>query len=83
MSVPSQYGPGDELVPAWGRQLTVPCPRCTLATHRHPTMDYDGEYVSQQYQGPEAESAYRLVYAFTDHDVVQVWGTSMPRQVEL
>ncbi|MFD8932381.1 hypothetical protein [Streptomyces mirabilis] len=51
--------------------------------HRYPTMDYDGEYVSQQYQGPEAESAYRLVYAFTDHDVVRVWGTSMPRQVEL
>lgn len=42
MSVPSAHGPGDELVPAWGRQLTVPCPRCILATHRHRTMHYDG-----------------------------------------
>ncbi|MEU8718574.1 hypothetical protein [Streptomyces sp. NPDC048663] len=41
------------------------------------------QYVSEQYRGPEAASAYRLVYAFTDHDVVRVWGTPLPRQVEL
>ncbi|MFF9090483.1 hypothetical protein ACF1BE_29640 [Streptomyces sp. NPDC014991] len=41
------------------------------------------QYLSQQYQSPEAASAYRLVYAFTDHDVVRVWGTPALRQVEL
>ncbi len=41
------------------------------------------QYVSQQHQAPEAGSAYRLVYAFTDHNVVRVWGTSTLRQVEL
>lgn len=40
------------------------------------------QYVRQQYQGPEAASAYRLVYAFTDHDVVRVWGTPTLRRVE-
>lgn len=25
-----------------GRRLTVPCPACTLATHRHRTLDFDG-----------------------------------------
>lgn len=51
-------------------------------TPRHSKQEAE-QYVSQQYQGPEAASAYRLVYVFTDHDVVRVWGTPTLRQVEL
>jgi hypothetical protein len=33
------------------------------------------EYVEELLHAPEPASAYRLVYAFTDHEVVRVWGT--------
>lgn len=42
MSAPSQSGLGNAGVPEWGRRLTVPCPACGLATHRHHTLDFDG-----------------------------------------
>ncbi|MER6384925.1 hypothetical protein [Streptomyces sp. NPDC001250] len=51
-------------------------------TPRHSEQEAE-QYVSQKYQGPEAASAYRLVYAFADHDVVRVWGTPALRQAEL
>lgn len=40
------------------------------------------QYVAQLLRGPDAASAYRLVYAFTDHEVLRVWGTPAvtPRQ---
>nr|WP_307160933.1 hypothetical protein [Streptomyces rishiriensis] len=39
-------------------------------------------HLTQLRQGPDAASAYRLVYAFTDHHVQRVWGTATftPRQ---
>lgn len=40
-------------------------------------------YLAQLRSGPDAASAYRLVYAFTDHDVVRVWGPPALRQAEL
>lgn len=53
MSVPPPYSPQDDLVPAWGRKLTVPCPACTLPTHRHRTMDYDGVTTYRSQAGPD------------------------------
>ncbi|MFJ2303301.1 hypothetical protein [Streptomyces sp. NPDC087787] len=38
------------------------------------------EYLAQLRQGPHPATAYRLVYAFTDHNVVRVWGTPTFRQ---
>ncbi|WP_331748699.1 hypothetical protein [Streptomyces chartreusis] len=40
------------------------------------------QYLGQLRQSPDAASAYRLVYAFTDHQVLRVWGTPTvtPRQ---
>ncbi|MFJ3229162.1 hypothetical protein ACIPJS_38235 [Streptomyces sp. NPDC086783] len=31
-------------------------------------------YLTQLWHSPDAASAYRLVYAFTDHQVLRVWG---------
>ncbi|MGW9563295.1 DUF6083 domain-containing protein [Streptomyces albidoflavus] len=43
MNAPSPSdGLGNTAVPAWGRRLTVACPACGLATHRHHTLDFDG-----------------------------------------
>jgi hypothetical protein len=41
------------------------------------------DYLLQQLRGPEPASAYRLVYAFTDHDIVRTWGTPAARRLEL
>ncbi|CAL9327241.1 hypothetical protein [Streptomyces sp. SudanB182_2057] len=42
------------------------------------------QYLAELRRGPDPAPAYRLVYAFTDHEVVRVWGTPSPRpQVEL
>lgn len=57
MSVPPPYSPQDDLVPAWGRKLTVPCPACTLPTHRHRTMDYDGVTTYRSQAGPDPARA--------------------------
>ncbi|MGP4092454.1 hypothetical protein, partial [Streptomyces sp. KR55] len=40
------------------------------------------QYLAQLSHGSDAASAYRLVYAFTDHQVLRVWGTPTftPRQ---
>ncbi|MFE6946103.1 hypothetical protein [Streptomyces chartreusis] len=40
------------------------------------------QYLTKLRQSPDAASAYRLVYAFTDHQVPRVWGTPTvtPRQ---
>jgi hypothetical protein len=34
------------------------------------------QYLEQLRQGPNAAAAYRLVYAFTDHQVLRIWGTA-------
>ncbi|MEU6777435.1 hypothetical protein [Streptomyces sp. NPDC046759] len=53
---------------------------CGTPRHSEPEAE---QYLSRLYQGPQAAPAYRLVYAFTDHSVVRVWGTPALRQVEL
>ncbi|MFD0009027.1 hypothetical protein ACFVJ4_42685 [Streptomyces sp. NPDC127178] len=53
MSVPTQPGDGESLSPAWGRKLTVPCPACGLATHRHRTLDFDGVNTYRPQAGPD------------------------------
>ncbi|MFF5019568.1 hypothetical protein [Streptomyces sp. NPDC001165] len=57
MTVPSQRGLDDSLVPAWGRKLTVPCPHCGLATHRHRTLDFDGVNIYRPQAGPDPTRA--------------------------
>lgn len=57
MSVPPQQRPGDEHVPVWGRRLTVPCPACTLATHRHRTLTFDGATTYRPQATPDAVRA--------------------------
>ncbi|WP_331748697.1 DUF6083 domain-containing protein [Streptomyces chartreusis] len=54
MSVPSQHEPDADLVPGWGRRLTVPCPQCGLATHRHRTLDFDGVNIYRPQAGPDS-----------------------------
>jgi hypothetical protein len=61
----------------WNGQFWQVC-----GSPRHSEQEAE-QYVSHQYRGSEAASAYRLVYAFTDHDVVRVWGTPTLRPVEL
>ncbi|MGW2426749.1 hypothetical protein ACWC0C_47775 [Streptomyces sp. NPDC001709] len=41
------------------------------------------QYLAQLRHGPNSASAYRLVYAFTDHNVTRVWGTPALRQQDL
>jgi hypothetical protein len=53
VSVPAQSGPGEVGIPGWGRKLTVPCPACGLATHRHRSLDYDGVNVYRPQAGPD------------------------------
>ncbi|MET9197110.1 hypothetical protein ABZX60_27885 [Streptomyces olivaceus] len=80
--VPSSYRirqdqpqPSKRWIPEmWNGQSWQMC-----GTPRHSEQEAE-QYVSRQYQEPEAASAYRLVYAFTDHDVVRVWGTPGPRR---
>lgn len=56
---------------------------CPGRHHRRSEADAR-EYLTRLWHGPDATSAYRLVYAFTDHSVVRVWGTPAPcRQVDL
>ncbi|MFI1354490.1 hypothetical protein ACH4TV_13040 [Streptomyces sp. NPDC020898] len=50
---------------------------------RVPSPQWPGDELVPQYQGPEAASAYRLVYAFTDHGVVRVCATPTLRRAEL
>jgi hypothetical protein len=38
------------------------------------------QHVADLCRGPNPAPAYRVVYAFTDHNVVRVWGTPAPRQ---
>lgn len=38
------------------------------------------EYLAQLWRGSNPAPAYRLVYAFTDHNVVRTWGTPTLRQ---
>lgn len=54
MGAPSRDGRGEELVPAWGRKLTVPCPLCGVPTHRHRTLDYDGVNIYRPQSDPDA-----------------------------
>ncbi|WP_331722299.1 hypothetical protein [Streptomyces canus] len=74
MSVPSQQGPGEDLVPGWGRKLTVPCPHCTLATQRHRTLDFDGVNIYRSQAGPDPA---RVVEG-EDPTVERVWIALMP-----
>ncbi|WP_225828771.1 hypothetical protein [Streptomyces naphthomycinicus] len=43
------------------------------------------QYIDQLFTGPQPAAAYRLVHAYTDHNVVRVWGTptTVSRTVEL
>ncbi|MFF3376796.1 hypothetical protein ACFYXF_28075 [Streptomyces sp. NPDC002680] len=43
----------DSHVPVWGRKLTVPCPECGLATHRHRTLTFDGVSTYRRHAGPD------------------------------
>ncbi|NEC90685.1 hypothetical protein [Streptomyces sp. SID12501] len=43
----------DSRVPGWGRKLTVPCPECGLATHRHRTLRFDGVNGYRPHAGPD------------------------------
>lgn len=52
MSASVPPGLGDDGVPAWGRRLTVLCPACGLATHRHRTLDFDGVNTYRLQAGP-------------------------------
>ncbi|MCE0446785.1 hypothetical protein LT493_25995 [Streptomyces tricolor] len=38
------------------------------------------QYLADVRRGLDPAPAYRLVYAFTDHNVLRVWGTPAPRQ---
>lgn len=51
-SSPPRSGAGDA-IPSWGRRLTVPCPACGLATHRHRTLDFDGTNIYRSHAGPD------------------------------
>lgn len=53
-------------------------------TPRHTEKEAE-EHLEQLRRSPDAASAHRIVYAFTDHAVVRVWGTPTvrPRSLEL
>ncbi|GHA69333.1 hypothetical protein GCM10010345_86080 [Streptomyces canarius] len=34
-----------------------------------------GQYIGQLLKGPQPADAYRPVHAYTDHNVIRVWGT--------
>ena len=53
MSFPSEPGSGEVQIPRWGRKLTVPCPRCGLATQRHRTLDFDGVNIYRPQARPD------------------------------
>lgn len=74
MSVPSQHGPGEDQIPVWGRKLTVPCPQCGLATHRHRTMDFDGMNVYRPQAGPDPAR----VIGEGEPEVEQAWIALVP-----
>jgi hypothetical protein len=74
VSIPSQHGPEDSLVPAWGRKLTVPCPACGLATHRHRTLDFDGVNIYRPQARPDAVQAV----SGEEPDVERAWIALMP-----
>ncbi|WP_331722298.1 hypothetical protein [Streptomyces canus] len=61
----------------WNGQAWQVC-----GTPRQSEQDAEN-YLAQLRSGPDAASAYRLVYAFTDHDVARVWGIPALRQAEL
>jgi hypothetical protein len=52
-SPPSLNDPDEAGVPEWGRKLTVACPWCGLATHRHRSLDFDGVNVYRLQAGPD------------------------------
>ncbi|MFH8342992.1 hypothetical protein [Streptomyces sp. AM6-12] len=61
----------------WNGQAWQPC-----GTPRRSEPEAQ-QYLAQLRQAPNPATAYRLVYAFTDHDIVRVWGTPALRQAEL
>ncbi|MFF7858754.1 DUF6083 domain-containing protein [Streptomyces sp. NPDC007904] len=74
MSVPARPEPPGAEVPAWGRRLTVPCPACGLATHRHRTLDYDGVSTYRSQAGPDPAH----VIAGEEPEVEAAWIALIP-----
>jgi hypothetical protein len=83
--VPSRYGlredrpqPHERWLPElWNGQNWQLC-----GTPRRSRRDAEA-YIAAQRDAPRAASAYRLVQAFTDHEVVRVWGTPVLRPTRL
>ncbi|MFI9176110.1 hypothetical protein [Streptomyces lincolnensis] len=83
--LPSQYTvraeqpePRDRWMPEmWNGRTWQLC-----GTPRHSRQAAE-EHLEQLLQAPDRASAYRLVHAFTDHNVVRVWGTPTVRTPEL
>lgn len=61
----------------WNGQTWQMC-----GTPRHSEQEAE-QYVGQQYQESGPASACRLLYAFTDHNVVRIWGIPALRTAEL
>ncbi|MER5200525.1 hypothetical protein ACWD3J_44070 [Streptomyces sp. NPDC002755] len=61
----------------WNGQAWQVC-----GTPRQSEQDAE-RFLAQLRDSPGAASGYRLVYAFTDHDVTRIWGTPTLRQPEL
>lgn len=73
MGAPSRQDPGEQ-IPSWGRKLTVSCPHCTVATHRHRSMDFDGVNVYRPQAGPDPTR----VLENGEPEVEQVWIALVP-----
>ncbi len=73
MGAPSRQDPGEHIL-SWGRKLTVPCPHCTVATHRHRSMDFDGVNVYRPQAGPDPTR----VLENGEPEVEQAWIALVP-----
>lgn len=60
----------------WNGQVWQLC-----GTPRHDRREAE-HYLAAQRREPRAASAYRLVHAFTDYEVVRVWGTPVKVDIE-
>lgn len=82
--VPSQHAirgdrpePQERWLPEmWNGQVWQLC-----GTPRRSRSDAEA-YLAELLRGPDPAPAYRLVHAFTDHEVARVWGTPGPRPRE-
>jgi hypothetical protein len=59
----------------WGRKPTVPCPRSTLATQCHRTLDFGGVNINRSQAGPDPA---RVVEGEQDPSLERMWIALMP-----